>query len=170
MKTRILPTLLVGLGGLFLVVAGWLIWQSGARALSERVRLPASLAGLALTSQQFGSEAVAAVTRMHGQEFALVNGAVGMYGPQQNVVLWVSETSSRRAAGGLVDAMRVKIAEGNSPFTPLEARQDGDRLVYDLDGLGLKHFYFQSGRLVVWLAVDAQLADQALQECLEFYP
>ena len=66
--------------------------------------------------------------------------------------------------------MRDKIIEGNAPFIPLGERQVGGRTVYELEGLGQKHFYFQSCDLVIWLAADANLAEGALTQSLEFYP
>jgi hypothetical protein len=36
--------------------------------------------------------------------------------------------------------------------------------------LGQKHFYFQSGELIVWLAANVQDAELTLAESLTFYP
>jgi hypothetical protein len=66
--------------------------------------------------------------------------------------------------------MKDKIAEGNSPFTPTGERPDGSRVIYELGGMGQKHFYFQSGDLLIWLAADVDLAEQALGQVLVFYP
>ena len=66
--------------------------------------------------------------------------------------------------------MRDKIAEGNSPFTPIAERNINGRMVYELDGLGQKHYYYQSGDLIVWLAANEEEAEQALAESLAFYP
>jgi hypothetical protein len=67
-------------------------------------------------------------------------------------------------------AMKDKIAEGNSPFTPAGERPDGGRVIYELEGMGQKHFYFQSGDLLIWLAADQEIAEQAISQVLEFYP
>lgn len=46
----------------------------------------------------------------------------------------------------------------------------GNRVVYVLEGMGQKHYYSQAKNLVIWLAVEPGLADQALQQTLEVYP
>ena len=70
----------------------------------------------------------------------------------------------------MVEAMRERIAEGNSPFTPLSQTTDKNRTVYVLEGMGQKHFYFQSKNLVVWVAVEPALAEAVIQQILEAYP
>ena len=66
--------------------------------------------------------------------------------------------------------MRDEIATGSSPFTPEGERFINDRTIYTFDGMGQKHFYFQSGRLIIWLAADENIAEQALYEILEYFP
>ena len=73
-------------------------------------------------------------------------------------------------AARLTSDMELRIAEGTSPFSPLGSRDNGDRLVYDLDGLGQKHFYFQSSKLLIWVAADHEIAENVLAELLIFYP
>ena len=41
---------------------------------------------------------------------------------------------------------------------------------YALDGMGQKHFYFQSKNLIIWLAAEPSIADEALKQILEDYP
>ena len=66
--------------------------------------------------------------------------------------------------------MRDKIARSETPFTQLNEMKYGSRTVYELVGMGQQHYYFRSGNLVIWLAVNEQVAELALQEALEFYP
>ena len=70
----------------------------------------------------------------------------------------------------MTDAMRSKIAQGNSPFTPIDEIRNDNRVVYVLNGMGQKHYYFQSKKLVIWLAADPTIADAAIQQILEVYP
>ncbi|HSA99352.1 MAG TPA: hypothetical protein VLE49_01795, partial [Anaerolineales bacterium] len=62
------------------------------------------------------------------------------------------------------------IAQGNSPFTPVNEINDHNRKVYGLDGMGQKHYYFQSENFVIWLASEPTKADAAIQQILEVYP
>ena len=66
--------------------------------------------------------------------------------------------------------MRDRIAEGNSPFTATKDLKIGERTIYTLEGLGQKHFYFQSENLIVWTAADASYYETVLQQVLDFYP
>ena len=43
-------------------------------------------------------------------------------------------------------------------------------MIFELDGLGQRHYYFRSGLLVIWIAVNNDLAEDALSELLMFYP
>jgi hypothetical protein len=116
-----------------------------------------------------GPQAEADFSNLHGKQFPLTSGAVGIYGNRQ-ATLWVAGAPLNLMAARMVIAMRDKIAEGNSPFTPNGEYQDNQRTIYILEGLGQKHFYFQSQNLVIWLAADADIADAALQKLEETYP
>jgi hypothetical protein len=94
---------------------------------------------------------------------------MGVYGNQQ-ITVWIAGTSSEAIASQMVDAMRARIAEGNSPFTPVTESINHNRPIYVLEGMGQKHFYFHAKNLVVWVAVDPALADTVIQEVLEAYP
>lgn len=134
------------------------------------VPLPGEIAGLPLGMRSTGRQATGELSRLHGKGFPLSSGAVGVYGEQHEVKLWVAGAPIQPLASRMLSAMREKIAEANSPFTPAGERRDGGRVIYELNGMGQKHFYFQSGDLLIWLATDAELAEKALALTLEFYP
>lgn len=166
-----LPALVLILVGLLLASLG-----VGYALLSQAVDnptsvpLPGEIASLALGMRSTGLQAVGELTRLHGKGFPLSSGAVGMYGDQHQVKLWVAGAPMRPLASRMLVAMKDKIAEGNSPFTPTGERPDGGRVIYELEGMGQKHFYFQSGELLIWLAADEQIAEQAISQVLELYP
>lgn len=132
--------------------------------------LPGQIAGLALSGRSTGWQAIGELTRLHGKGFPLSSGAVAMYGDQHQAKLWVAGAPIRLLASRMLISMKDRIAEGNSPFTPTGERPDGSRVIYELGGMGQKHFYFQSGDLLIWLAADQQFAEQAISQVLEFYP
>jgi hypothetical protein len=136
----------------------------------KETNLPKSIAGLSLNTATYGPEAVTEITRMHGKEFPIASGAMGMYGDTNQISLWVAGFSNRSTATQIVSAMEEKIATGNSPFTPTGQQQIGDRTIFHLDGMDQKHVYFQSSNLVIWLATDPSLSDQAIQQIEEVYP
>jgi len=162
-------TILVGVLVLLGSLAYWRFSQAVANP--DAVTLPESLAGLPLASAAYGPQAVAEVNRLHRKEFPLTSGAMGMYGSDAaEATLWVTGVPLDAMAAQTVAAMHDKIAEGNSPFRPTGEREAGRRTVYELDGMGQKHFYFQAGALVIWLAADADIAEQALAQALVVYP
>ena len=63
----------------------------------------------------------------------------------------------------------LRIAEGRSPFEELGSFELDDFVIYELEGIGQTHYYWQSGRLVLWLAADGELAERALGEVVIFY-
>lgn len=166
---RSLSLTLMFLGTLFVVAAlGWASFEK-ATGNPAPLALPEQLAGLPLSNQVSGPQAVADFSNLHGKQFPLTSGAVGIYGDHR-ATLWVAGAPLNLMAARMVTAMRDKIAEGNSPFTPSGEYQYNKRTIYVLEGMGQKHFYFQSQNLVIWLAADADIADAALQQLKEIYP
>jgi hypothetical protein len=137
---------------------------------SNAIPLPEQIAGAQLVASAKGTQAVDEITRMHGKDFKLADGARGSYGQNNEITIWVSGSVSEDAAGQLVVEMRDKIAEGKSPFTPIGEKPIGGRTVYELEGTGQVHYYFQSGDKVIWLAVNSNLAEDALAQTLDYYP
>ena len=129
--------------------------------------LPGEIAGLPLRGRVVGVPTLDELSWMHGQEFQLNQGAVGSYG---EITLYVAGTPLSFMAGRMIRDMRDRIASADTPFTLLAERDYGRRTVYELAGMGQKHYYFRSGNLVVWLAVNENADELALQHALEFYP
>ena len=134
--------------------------------LAEKV--PQTLAGLSLSQVITGQEAIESIHQLHGRDFPLKGGAVASYGAQ-NATLWVAGTGGESDAAALTELMKVRIAEGRSPFVAQDSFKVEGSLVYALEGLGQVHYYWQSDSLVLWLAVDWELAISALQQAVEYY-
>jgi len=159
---RILVSLLILCGiAIALSAFGWLYFEQKI-ANPASVSIPDTLAGLPLTDRLTGKQAASDFSQLHGKQFPLTSGAVGVYGNHQAAL--------KGMAAEMVNAMRDKIAKGRSPFTPVGEISDSRRTIYSLESIGQKHFYFQSGNLVVWLAVETDLAETTLQQLKEYYP
>jgi hypothetical protein len=130
--------------------------------------VPRTISGLALTQFFSGQEAVDSIQQLHGQEFEIEDGAVAVYG-NQNVILWVSDAGSLDVAGELTNQMKDRISEGRSPFTALGSFDVEGSEIFELEGMGQSHFYWQSGNQVIWLSTDEHLAGPALQESVEYF-
>lgn len=167
---RIIPLLIIVSGSVLILTGGSITLYNQAVRNPGIASLPSQVANQRMTIRSKGWQAIDEFNRLHRQEFPLVAGAVGTYGGNHNAKLWVAEALFDFMAGKMVTDMRDKIAEGNSPFIPTGERQQPERTIYELDGMGQKHFYFQSGKLIIWLAADKEIADQVLEDTLEFYP
>ncbi len=170
MLRRVWAAFLMALGVVLLVatIGYWRLTAAVDRPAAAA--LPQTLAGLPLTAAAYGPQAVAEIARLHNKWFPLTAGAMGVYGADNQAILWVAEVPIQRMAARMVEAMREKIAEGTSPFTPRGEQKDGGRTIYEVSGMGQRHFYFQSATQVIWLAADPEKAEQALNEVLTFYP
>ena len=162
--------MIIVLGSVLTLVGGGLSLISQAIRSPGAAPLPSQVANVLMTVKSEGWQATSEFDRLHQQKFPLKSGAVGTYGVNKEAKLWVAEALFELMARKMVTDMHNIIAEGNSPFSPKGERQQLDRTVHELDGMGQKHFYFQSGRLVIWLAADEEIAEQALKTTLEFYP
>lgn len=170
--SRFIPLIMITSGALLMAAAmlyGLLTQQPTGSASAP---LPSALDGLEQIEASYGEEALAGIRQMHGQDFDLTSGAIGTYaaqGASSSATLWVSGVASEAGAEALAAAMRERIALGQSPFTPLGERTIAGHTVYELTGMGQQHYYFQSDKLVIWLAVDPSVAESVLQATLNFY-
>jgi hypothetical protein len=148
---------------------GFLLYKSSDES-GKSINLPEQVAGLRVTKTTFGTQALLEIARLHGKEFPLITGAVGRYGDKDQVIIWIAEAADKAAAEGILLAMRDRIADGKSPFTPTGELQNGKRIIYSLTGLDQHHFYFQSGNQIVWVAAEVTLLQNAFQQVLVSYP
>jgi hypothetical protein len=130
--------------------------------------VPEIVANHPLVQVVTGQEAIDRIHQLHGKDFPMDGGVVAVYG-NQNAILWVSDAGSVPDAVDLTELMKDHIAAGNSPFIELgDFNLDGLN-IYALDGMGQAHYYWQSGKLVLWLAADVSVAQQSIIECVDFY-
>lgn len=152
------------------LLAGSLLFAYRANSSEKVSLLPASVSGLPLISADNGPQAVAEITRMHQKDLLVSSGAKGQYGNANQISIWAAGFSSETEASQSLKTMTEKIFQGNSPFSFIGQRQIRGRSIEGLEGMDQKHFYFQSGKLVIWLAANSDLAEKALDEVLYFYP
>lgn len=165
-----LPTLLILLGGaLLLALIVFSIFGFPQSNQKSDLTLSPQLGGYSISKQITGSAAVSEFTELHGKNLAVQGGAKGIYGEWGAATIWVAEAETESAARQLLTDMEEKIAEGQSPFTPQTPMVVDDRTINVLDGMGQSHFYFLSGKALIWLAATPTIAHQALQDALNFY-
>ena len=165
---RFVPLSLIALGTLVILGVLVLFYRSDNANASLTAHVPPQIAGVRMSNSKTGDDAIEDVARMHSKEFPVTYGVIAVYGDRE-ITLWVSGAPSADIAQQMTHAMRDKIAQRNSPFTPTEEIQENNRTVYVLEGMGQIQYYFQSQDRVIWLAVNPAFADKALQQILEVY-
>lgn len=169
MWNRVNPKLVIAVGALlFLASTGYWAYTEVLPG-TKPISVPEAVAGVRLTQKISGADAITEVALVHGKDLPMTSGVIAIYGDSLATV-WVSSSAQNTIAAQMVQAMTKKIAEGRSPFTSTRTRQLNGRRVYELSGMGQQHFYFQSGKLVIWLTVDKAIAEKALGEITAFYP
>lgn len=163
------PTFLIVLGAALIALAAAFPAILSAKPEPASTPVPGQVSGYTLVSEATGKAALSEFSQLHGKSLSVLSGSRATYGAGNQVTLWVAGTSSNEDTRQLLEDMRDKIAEGKSPFQPTENRQVGERTIYTLDGMGQKHFYFQSGKNLIWLAANVEIADRALQDALNYY-
>jgi len=157
--------------GLVLVITGGVLsyFDADLRRPTD-AGLPPRLAGLALASWSIGPQAAAEIGRMHASDLALDSAAIGRYGDAGQVVLWISQLPDSAAASNMTEAMRTRIDSVDSPFTQVALRPRQAGPITELEGMGQRHYFYDSGSTVVWLGAEPALAEQALVNLQEMYP
>ena len=169
MKKNHIPTLLIVIGFLILLSAvGIFLYPRITDNLNKEI-LPQNLGGLPLTRATYGPEAVSSVIQLHGVDFPMDDAAIGYYGSEGEITVWVSVEPDQQTAAELNDLMTEKINLGRSPFTMPVIEKFGSTPVYVLEGLGQQHYYWQADNLIIWLAANFDIAANVLAESLSYY-
>ena len=143
--------------------------QSVVTNEAEEAPLPGRIAGLALEGYSRGEEAVTGMSRLHVNGIALTDGYIGHY--EGGATVWVGIAMDEEQAREMLRAMTDSIVEGGTPFSaPQAAEMDGKTTYMVLDQGGQHHFYYQTGRAVIWVQPPASNADAFLREALRLLP
>lgn len=125
--------------------------------------IPLKLSELVLADSAKGKDALGEFTKLHGQPFELNSGYRASYAKGTNrATLWVAQAKDADSAQKLLLAMAEKIGVGNEMFTDLQELTVGGRTLFQVNGQGQLHFFYATNDKIVWLAIDAEYAPDAL--------
>lgn len=175
-KTRSKLYQLIIVAGLVLVV----IFSFGFNVLAPRGKsgMPAKLGTMQLASVTGGQEAMAQVDRLHGLGIELADAKVAQYSHSSpyhsaRATVWVGVAKSESAAADLLQRMVEAIGKsGGSGFSNVQKLNVSGHEVYQVDGQGGAHFFFQSREQpadVVWLTVEGQDTMTTLEAALKAF-
>jgi len=133
------------------------------------LKLPAKAGTLHRVNTVRGTAANKFMYRMHGKTTGTHESIIGYYGNSDNKnVLHVSAFESTENAEKALINMASKIKKGSAGFTPVTAEQINELLVYQTSGMGLKHFFYRSGRFLIWWQAEPDKADKTFQDIHTF--
>ena len=138
---------------------------AGGRAGAEP---PKRLGSLPLLHASQGKEALREINRLHGKEVGTEDGYVAHYEKDgAAAMLYLAQASSTDQAARQLKQMSDRIQRGGSPFYHLKTSKRGEITLYSALGQGQIHYFYQRDSSVVWLAVDAPVAKQAMAALLD---
>ncbi len=168
-RRRVGPIIVIAVGIVVLVTAALAAPHALRLMNPTAASLPPTLGGMPIQGAIYAAQAIETIDQMHDNAFPLSSGAVGVYGPFNEAVLYISGAPTERLASRMTIEMTDKIAGSDTPYTPTGEESIGGVHVYVLEGHGQKHFYYQAGKLLIWLAADEWLAEPALMDSILFY-
>lgn len=151
---------------MLLAVFFFFVCSSSAREIFEEL-LPASIAGMELKEVVSGEEAARIINRMHQGEVATHSDFIAEYRGEPGTATYYLSLYEQpeQAVLAMEDMARVMKKEGHG-FSHLMSRVHNDKVFYMALGQGQAHYFFARGVELVWLAVDTEIAEQAILDVL----
>ncbi len=151
---------------MLLAVFFFFVCPSSAQDITKEL-LPASIAGMELKEVVSGEEAARIINRMHQGEVATHSDFIAEYrGEPGEATYYLSlYEQPEQAVLAMEDMARVMKKEGHG-FSHLMSRVHNDKVFYMALGQGQAHYFFARGVELVWLAVDTEIAEQAILDVL----
>ncbi len=139
----------------------------GDRSRPPVLKLPDSLAGLALSDTLKGAEADKMISRMHGKSTG-GSSSIGYYGSEnRNNVLYLTAFENQEQAEQSLAKMISKMANTGFGFTIPTSDKIGNNIIYRSQGMGLSHFFFRRKNLVFWWQTAPHNAKATLAALLD---
>ncbi len=151
----------------------WFSFGQNVLAPQKQPDVPDQLRNLKLVGSVEGSEALAQIKELHGIDIEMESAYIAEYvHDNERVIVWFSRTKSGSAGAALTERMLQAIERGDSVFGNLQRLTIGDQEVFQVDGPGGEHFFYNSKEQqenVVWLIVEATDALPILKEAFKSF-
>ena len=131
-------------------------------------QLPDKAGPLPRTNIVSGTTAAKFMYRMHGKITGTRSSIIGYYGTDKKNVLYLSSFENLESAEKALFRMAAKIKKGPAEFTPPVAQQTQKGIVFQTSGMGLKHFFYRSGRFLVWWQAEPDKAEKTFSDLYTF--
>ena len=141
---------------------------NGCAKSGTRESLPQTLGRLKLSKSVTGGKALKQLDFLHkGLEFKPVEILTGYYGGPPQAVLWLSFAKDKKEASKLIGKMP-KEAVAPFGYSGYKVEKKATITVKHVRGMGQEHYYFTSGRAVVWLAVNKEYSKDVLNDLISY--
>ena len=131
--------------------------------------LPPKLGDLSIAKVIKDGDATAIINKMHGKKLDDCKNFIGYYGNnKQKNILYVSVYESSEKAETNIMNMVMKMAEGSSVFSPLIYCEMGDNVHFESNGMGLKHYFYRAGNILIWWQVEPDKAETTYNDLLKY--
>jgi len=131
--------------------------------------LPQKLADMKLTQSIQGADAISQISKLHRLNMELVDGIVAQYkNSRAKATLWIGMADTPKQAERLINRMTESIQQGNNKtFGHFQQLNVKDITVYSVLGMGQIHYYYRRGKRTVWIALNPDIDQRALNEIID---
>ena len=131
--------------------------------------LPQKLGELNLSKVIQNKKATVIINKMHGKKLDDCKNYIAVYGNNHSKnILYVSVYENTERAETNIKNMAIKMANGTSVFFPLTHTKIGDNVYFETEGMGLKHYFYRTGNILIWWQVESDKAEATLNDLLTF--
>jgi hypothetical protein len=161
---------------LLVIAVVFLLGSSGQEQKLEEPPIPESLGLLPEEVQSFklikkasGEDAIKEIKRLHPKNFGIIDGYVGEYTDLKGskIQVWISVSESEEKAEELLYLMNENMANSNI-FSNQRVEDINGKTVHRVDGMGMDHYYYNQGGMVVWIASDYGVPKEVLEAFISY--
>ncbi len=131
--------------------------------------LPQKLGELNLTKVIQNKKANVIINKMHGKKLDDCKNFIAIYGDDHSKnILYVSVYENAEKAETNLKNMAMKMANGSSVFSPLAHSKMGDKVHFETEGMGFKHYFYRVDNILIWWQVKPDIAESTYNDLLNF--
>ncbi|MBW2556462.1 MAG: hypothetical protein JRE07_06080 [Deltaproteobacteria bacterium] len=131
--------------------------------------LPNKLGELNLTKVIQNKKATVIINKMHDRKLDDCKNFIAIYGDNHSKnILYVSVYENAENAETNLKNMAIKMATGSSVFSPLTHRKMGNKVHFETEGMGFKHYFYRVDNILIWWQVEPDKAETTFSDLLKF--
>ncbi len=106
---------------------------------------------------------------MHGKKLDDCENFIAYYGSKDSRnILYVSVYENADKAKTNLMNMAIKMSKGTSVFSPLTHSEMGDTVHFEIEGMGLKHYFYRMNNMLIWWQVESDKAKATFNDLQHF--